>query len=114
MDKRTITDRRETGGSGYSQQPTSRTSKRTMSVLMAGLIVCAFHCRFFQTTALSQTNEKQQTTSIASNPKEPIIPALSPEQKIATLKREELELAERLMKEFPNSRTPNVPTSIKA
>jgi len=106
MDKRTITEGQETGVSGYSQQPTSHASMRNLSALMAGLIMCAFHCRFFQTAALSQTSEKQQTTSIASNPKELIIPALTPEQNIAVLKKEELELAERLMKEFPNSTNP--------
>ena len=106
MDKRTITEGRETGDSGYSQQTTSSASKRTLSVIMAGFIVCAFNCRFLQTAALSQTDEKQQTTSTASNSKELIKPALTPEQEIAVLKKEELELAKRLVKNFPNSINP--------
>lgn len=106
MNKRAINEGRETGDSGYSQKPTSHASKRTLSVLMAGFILCAFNCRFFQTAALSQTDEKQQTTSIASNSKELIKHALTPEQKISALKKEELELAERLIQEFPNSINP--------
>jgi tetratricopeptide (TPR) repeat protein len=61
-------------------------SKRILSILMAGFIVFAFNCRFFQTAAFSQTDEEQQ--------------------KISALKKEELELAERLTKDFPNSINP--------
>ncbi|MHC4205132.1 MAG: tetratricopeptide repeat protein [Planctomycetota bacterium] len=75
MSKRTITGR-------WKKHP----SKRILQVLMAGFIVCAFNYRFFQTTALSQTNEEQR--------------------KISALKKEELELAERLMKDFPDSINP--------
>jgi len=106
MDKRTITEGWETGDFGYSQKPTSHASKRTLSILIAGFIVCAFNCRFFQTAVLSQTDEKQQTTSTASNSKELIKSTLTPEQEIAVLKKEELELAERLVKNYPNSINP--------
>ena len=106
MDKRIIIGGWETGDFGHSQKLASHASKRTLLVLIAGFIVCAFNCRFFQTAALSQTDEKQQTTSTASNSKEPIISALTPEQKIYALKKEELELAERLTKDFPNSINP--------
>ena len=78
-------------------------SKRILSLLTAGFIVCAFNCRFFQTAALSQTDEKQQTTSTASSSKEQERSELTPEQKIAALKKEELELAGKLMKDFPDS-----------
>ena len=81
-------------------------SKRFLSVLMAVLAVCVFNCRFFQTAVLSQTDEKQQTTSTASDSKGLIKPALTPEQKIAALKKDELELAEKLMKDFPDSTNP--------
>ncbi len=75
MDKRTITG-------GWKKHA----SKRILSILMAGFIVFAFNCRFFQTAAFSQTDEEQQ--------------------KISALKKEELELAERLTKDFPNSINP--------
>ena len=81
-------------------------SKRILWILMAVLTVCVFNCKFFQTAAFSQTDEKQQTTSTASNSKERVKSELTPEQKIAALKKEELELAEKLMKDFPNSTNP--------
>jgi tetratricopeptide (TPR) repeat protein len=86
MGMRTITEGWET-----------RASKKILSVLMAGFILCALNSRFSRTGALSQTYQTQQTTSTASN---------IPEQKIAALKKEELELAETLMKDFPNSLNP--------
>jgi len=95
MGKRTITG-------GWEKHA----SKRILSVLTAGFIVCAFTCRFFQTVALSQTYAKQQTTSTASNSKELIKPGLTPEQKISALKKEELELVERLIKDFHDSTNP--------
>ena len=60
---------------------------------MAGFIVYAINCGFFQTAALSQTDEKQHTTSTASSSHDLIKSALAPEQQIAVLKKEELELA---------------------
>lgn len=75
MDKHTITG-------GWKKHAL----KRFPSIIMAGLIVFAFNCRFFQMAALSQTDEEQQ--------------------KISSLKKEELELAEDLMKVFPDSINP--------
>jgi tetratricopeptide (TPR) repeat protein len=72
-----------------------RASKRILLALTAGFILFAFNFRFFQTAALSQTNEKQQVKSERAL-----------EQKIAALKKEELQLAEKLMKDFPNSINP--------
>jgi superkiller protein 3 len=73
---------------------------------MAGIIVCAFNCSFFQTATFPQTDRKQQITSTASDSKEQIKSELTPEQKIAALKMEELELAQTLMKDFPNNINP--------
>jgi len=95
MDKRTI-----------SRGWDNHVSKGILSVLTACFIVCAFNCRFFQTAAFSQADEKQQTTSTASNSKEQVKSELTPEQEIAELKQEELELAETLMKDFPNNINP--------
>lgn len=95
MGKRTITG-------GWEKH----TSERILSILTAGFIVYAFNCRFFQTAAFSQTVGKQQTTSTPSDSKDLIKPALTPEEKISALKKEDLELAERLMRDFPNSINP--------
>ncbi|MGB2865815.1 MAG: tetratricopeptide repeat protein [Sedimentisphaerales bacterium] len=107
--RHTITEGRETGNFGYSQQPTSNALKKTLSLLTAGFIIYAFNCYCFQATALSQTDTKLQTTVTASNSKELTAPArseLTPEQEVAVLKKEELELAERLIQDFPNSINP--------
>jgi len=95
MGKRTITG-------GWE----AHASERILLTLMAGFIVYAFNCGLFQTVAFSQTDGKQQTTSTASDSKEQEKSELTPEQKIAALKKEELELAETLMKDFPNSINP--------
>ena len=106
MGKRTKIKGWKLGGSGHSLQPASHGSKRVLSALMAGFIVCAFNCGLFRTAAFSQTNGEQQTTSTASNSKEQEKSELTPEQKIAALKKEELELTEKLVKDFPNSTNP--------
>ena len=109
MKRRTITQGRETGNTGGPQQPTSYAPKKTLSVLTAGFIVCAFNCYLFQVAAFPQSDEKSKTTVTTSNSNElnkSTGPALKPEQEIAALKKEELELAERLMKDFPNSINP--------
>ena len=107
MERHTITVGLERGDFVHSQQPSLLASKRTLSVLTAVFIICTFNCRFFQTVALSQTDTNTQTTTVtASNSKELTAPAgseLRPEQEVAILKKEELELAERLMKDFPDS-----------
>ncbi|MFC1792745.1 tetratricopeptide repeat protein [Planctomycetota bacterium] len=109
MKRRTITEGRQTGNTGYPQQPTSYAPKKTLSVLLAGFIVCAFNCCLFQVAAFSQSDEKSKTTVTTSNSNElneSTGPVLKPEQEIAALKKEELQLAERLMKDFPNSINP--------
>ncbi len=109
MEKHTITEGWETGNFGYSQRPTSHAPKKTMSVLATGFIICTLNCGFFRSTAFSQAHEKPQTTVTVSNSKELTAPAdseLTPEQKVAILKKEELELAERLIQDFPNNINP--------
>jgi len=103
MERHTITEGLETGNFGYSQQTPSHTPKKILPISLAGFIVCAFNCCLFQTVVFSQTeitalnlNERVKPTGSASNP----------EQEIAALKKEELELAETLMKDFPNSIDP--------
>jgi len=103
MGKRTITEKWKSGGSLNSLKASLPALKRILPILTTGFIVCIFNCRFFLAAALSQAVEKQQITSEATNSKEPVKSELTPEQKISELKKEELELAETLMKDFPNS-----------
>ena len=109
MKRHTITEGWEIDNFGYSQRPTSHAPKKTMRVLATGFIICALNYAFFRSTAFSQVDKKPQTTVKVPNSKELTAPAgseLTPEQKVAILKKEELELAERLMKDFPNSINP--------
>jgi len=109
MERHTITERRETGNFEYLQRPTSHTPKLSMGILMSVIIICVFNCCFFQVAAFSQPDEKPQTTVTASNSNEltaPVDSELSPEQEVAILKKEELELAERIIQDFPNNINP--------
>jgi superkiller protein 3 len=106
MERYTITEGWETGDFGYPQQPTSLAPKKALPALLAGFLIFAFNCYLFQSAAFSQSDEKPQTTVTASNSNEQnksTDPAAKSEQEIAALKKEELELAETLMKDFPDS-----------
>jgi len=111
MERCAITERWDTGNTGYPQQPASHVPKKTLSLLTAVFIVYAFNCFSFQMVAFSQSEEKSKTTVTvtSSNSKElneSTGPAIKPEQKIAALKKDELQLAERLMKDFPDNINP--------
>ena len=109
MERHTITEGGKTGNFGHTPMSTLRASRQNIRILVAWVIVCALNCGFFCSTAFSQIDEKPQTTVTASNSKELLAPAdseLSPEQKVAVLKKEELELAKRLIQDFPNNINP--------
>ncbi len=111
MERHTITQGREINTFGYSQPSAQAAPMNTSWVLVAGVLIFAFNCCFFRATAFSQTDVQPQTTVTASNSKEPTEPAPAgsvpaPEQEVAELKKEELELVQRLMKDFPNSVNP--------
>ena len=100
MERHTITKGWKTGNTAYPQKYTVHTCQKTLPVLLAGFIICAFNCCFFQAVALSQA----EITTLSSNePKEPAGSVSNPEQEIAVLKKEELELAESLTKDFPDN-----------
>ena len=84
----------------FPQQSASNVPKKTLPVLLAGLILSAFNCYLFQATAFSQT---EITATNSNKSTEPNSPASNPQQEIAALKKEELEIAETLMKDFPDS-----------
>jgi len=100
MERHRITEEWKTGKTVYPQQFTVYASHKTLPVLLAGFIICAFNCYLFQAPAFSQTevaafnsNEPNKSADSVSNP----------EQEIAVLKNEELELAESLAKDFPDN-----------
>jgi superkiller protein 3 len=100
MERHTIIEGWKTGNTVYSPQSTAHAWQKILPVLPAGLIICVFNCCLFQAAAFSQT----EIPAFSSNgQKEPAVSASNPEQEIAVLKKEELELAEMLVKDFPDN-----------
>ena len=98
---------------GYSQPSIPASLKRTTRVLIVGVIACAAIAGFSWARPSSRTDKKPQKTEIPSNSTEPLASSLAgsvltPEQEVAALKKEELDLAERLMRDFPNRVDPMV------
>jgi len=100
MERHAITAGRKTGNAVYPQQSAAHIWQKILPVLLTASIMGVFNCCLFQSAAFSQT----EIPSLSSNePNEPAGPARNPEQEIAVLKKEELEIAERLLKDFPDN-----------
>ena len=100
MKRQIIITKWRTGHIEYPQQPVPHLTKKTLPVLLAGFVIFAFNCCLFQVVAFSQT---EITATNSNESTEPNSPAPNPQQEIAALKKEELEIAETLMKDFPDS-----------
>lgn len=108
MKKHKKTGELKTRNSRPSQPSVQASLKRATMVLFGGVIVCVAIGGFFWVRRSSRTEKKPQKIETPSNSTELPEPqtassVLTPEQEIAALKREEMELAERLMRDFPNS-----------
>ena len=106
MKKQIKTKEPETQNSGPSQTSIvayPRVAKRALIILVA--VYIAINGLFQIRTSLLAKAIPQQTLSnsktLRASP--PVDSELTPEQRIATLKKEELELAESVMSDFPNS-----------
>jgi len=100
MEGSTITERRQILNVAFLRQPASNAPRKTLLVLLAGLIISVFNCCLFQAAAFSQSEVADPNSNELM---EPNSPARNQQQEIATLKKEELEIAETLMKDFPES-----------
>jgi len=94
--------------SGPSQLSVPASPKQATKVLIVGVIVCADITGLFWVRPLSGSSKKLQKIDTPMNSMELPAPpqvssVLTPEQRVAVLKKEELELAERLMSDFPNN-----------
>lgn len=94
--------------SGPSQLSVPASPKQATKMLIVGVIVCADITGLFWVRPLSGSNEKLQKIETPMNsielPAPPQVSSvLTPEQRVAVLKKEELELAERLISDFPNN-----------
>ena len=98
----------ETRISGHSQPFCLFSHRKALRVLVVLVVVCTATARVFSLRPLSRPDEKQRQTKQSSNQKEgqvllPVSEPLRTAQEVAALKKEELELVEKLMREFPNS-----------
>jgi tetratricopeptide (TPR) repeat protein len=100
MEGGTITEKRQIVNVVFPQQPASKAPKKTLPILLAGLIISVFNCGLFQVDAFSQSEVADPNSNELT---EPNSPAPNPQQEIAALKKEELEIAETLLKDFPDS-----------
>ncbi len=98
----------ETRISGHSQPFCLSTHRKALRVLVGLVVVCTATARVFSLRPLSRPDEKQRKTKQSSNQTEgqmllPVSEPLRTAQEVAALKKEELELAEKLIREFPGS-----------
>ncbi len=107
------TGQRKAKISGHSQPSFLSTRRKSVWALVVLLIVCATAAGVFSVRFLLRTDEKPRQIKQPSNHTEDIVllPVSEPprtEQEVITLKEKELELAERLISDFPNSDEPLV------
>lgn len=93
--------------SEYSQPSFLSTHRNAIRVLVVLAIVCAATVGVFSVRFISRTNGKPQKTQQSSNQAEdlvllPVNEPLRTEQEVVALKKSELELAEKLMRDFPD------------
>lgn len=99
--------KRKIKNAGRSQPLASASMKRTTWVLVGAAIICAAVFGFFYLRYLLPTHEEQQTIEPGSNSMELSAPRpansnLTPEQEVAALKKEAINAAIQLTKDFPN------------
>ena len=113
MEKHRITERPQTHNFGHSLSPTSAPLKYSAWVLVIEAVLGVFTCDSFAVSSSSRVRAGHQRTKIVSNSTDQMFrasagPELTAEQEVAALKKEELELAERLMRDFPDNVNPVV------
>ena len=103
--------RRKTRKSRRSQPPAPPTSKSYKWLLIFGVIACAVIAGLWGINALlrsdKKTHKKESPPVPIEQPKPSTVPSkLRPEQEMSILRKEEIEFAEQLIREFPNSEAP--------
>ncbi|MEJ2703951.1 MAG: hypothetical protein P8Z79_16055 [Sedimentisphaerales bacterium] len=97
MDEDKTTGRQQTRDLKRLSPSASALSSRNMRLFMAGMILYMSCCGFFGVGLASRAYAQQRIETT------PVDPTPDLEQQIAAVKKEELELAESLMKDFPNN-----------
>ena len=107
MKKYKKTRKRQKRSSRRSKPSSVSSRRRFIWALGIGVIVCAATAGFFSLRFLSGTSEKPQKTKPSSNQAKSLVPLpasepLSTEQEVAALKKEEFELVQEVMRNFPD------------
>lgn len=108
MGKHKKKSERETRKSGHSKPPPSPTPKSHKWLLICCLIACAVVTALWGIKSLShsdeQTQEKQTPPILGEQSKSStVLPELTAEQEIVALNKEELELGEQVIRDFPRT-----------
>lgn len=94
--------------SGRSQRPVSSTSKRTVGLFIAGIILCTAIGAFYYARALNKPAKELEKAEEPTSSKEQLLPESAappdtPEEEFTLLKQKEMELARQILRDFPNS-----------
>ncbi len=91
--------------SARSHKPARPAQKRTPWALIFGLMACVIVVGVLLLWCLSGSSDRARETQESSEPVKPQAAAikLSPEEETAALKKEEMELAQQVLTDFPNS-----------
>ncbi len=96
------TGQRKTRSSGHPRPSFSPARRRAVKVLVGAVIVCIATAGFFSLRLLLRTEEKTKQSQNRAEGQEllPVRQPIRTEQEIAALKKEEMELAEKIMTDF--------------
>ena len=113
MEWHRTTEKPDTGNLGHSLSPTSAPLKYAAWILVIEVVLGVFTCDFLGVGSSSPVRAGHQRTKTVSNSTDQMLrvsagPELTAEQEVAALKKEELELVERLMRDFPDNVNPVV------
>jgi tetratricopeptide (TPR) repeat protein len=95
--------------SGRSQTPVSSGPKRTVRLIVPGLILCVAIGAFCYMWILNKAGKvpKEKTKLPVSSKEQPLpehaASTITPEEEFSLLKQEEMELAQQILKDFPDS-----------
>jgi len=109
MTKRKKIKGRKGKKSGRSRTPASSTPKRTIRLLVAGIMLCvAIGASYYVWTLENEPGKESKKVELPVSSKEQPLPkpaasTLTTEQDFTQLKQEEMELAQQVLKDFPNS-----------
>jgi len=108
MKKREKIKGRKRKKSGRLRTPASSTQKRTVRLLVPGLILCVAIGVFYYVWTLNKAEKESKKVElpVTSEKQQLPVPAastLTTEQEFELLKKEEMELAQQVLKDFPDS-----------